>query len=310
MVEAFPSRVTLQQLNRMNKQEFTQSLGGIFEHSPWVTEAAWEDRPFRTVPELHQVMMKVVVNAGEKNTLALLRAHPDLATRLQVSPLSKAEQQGAGLDRLTPEQFLLLGDLNRRYTAKFNFPFILAVRGRTVEDIITSLKERLSCSLEAEQERAIAEIARITWFRVEEAVAEVKGRLTTHVLDLTRGTPAAGLFIELFRQEQGVWNKSCEATTNLDGRVDEPLLEGEHLLEGDYELLFHAGEYFRRADSGPFKMPQTEAGTGIGETFGRSMQPLDFFNIIPVRFRIQASERNYHVPLLLAPGGYSTYRGS
>jgi 5-hydroxyisourate hydrolase len=115
------------------------------------------------------------------------------------------------------------------------------------------------------------------------------GRLTTHVLDTASGKPAAGLKIELFR----IGGKDAPiavATTNADGRVDRPLLEGDDLASGIYELRFHAGDYLRR--------------TGVP-----MVQPA-FLEIVPIRFGVASPSDHYHVPLLLSPYGYSTYRGS
>jgi 5-hydroxyisourate hydrolase len=114
------------------------------------------------------------------------------------------------------------------------------------------------------------------------------GRLTTHVLDTSRGCPAAGLEIELFRLgPEG--DRIAVATTNRDGRVDAPLLEGADFLPGVYELRFHAGAYLRATNTLP--------------------EP-PFLDVIPIRFGVASAEEHYHVPLLLSPFGYSTYRGS
>jgi 5-hydroxyisourate hydrolase len=119
------------------------------------------------------------------------------------------------------------------------------------------------------------------------------GRLTTHVLDLSKGRPAEGLRIQLFaRDEQGGSALLRDARTNADGRLDEPLLEAAALREGIYEILFWAGEYFSAA-----------AVRG-------GMEAERFLDLIPVRFRVTDRSAHYHVPLLAAPGGYSTYRGS
>ena len=142
--------LTLDKINNMSRTEFVQSLGGIFEHSPWVAEGAYSHIPFSSVEHLHSIMMETAYVAERKQIEALLRAHPDLATRLQVSPLSAAEQQGAGLDRLTPEEFILLQDLNKEYTGKFNFPFILAVRGKNKDEIIRAIEERVNRSPQEE----------------------------------------------------------------------------------------------------------------------------------------------------------------
>jgi 5-hydroxyisourate hydrolase len=114
------------------------------------------------------------------------------------------------------------------------------------------------------------------------------GRLTTHVLDTASGKPAAGLKIELFRAGEASPLKSIR--TNADGRADAPLLEGDAFAAGQYELRFHAGEYLRAA--------------------GVTLPQPAFLDVIPIRFGIADKAAHYHVPLLLSPYGYSTYRGS
>jgi 5-hydroxyisourate hydrolase len=114
------------------------------------------------------------------------------------------------------------------------------------------------------------------------------GRLTTHVLDTTAGGPAAGLTIELYRLTGGE-TRVAIMRTNDDGRVDSPLLEGDALTAGVYELRFHAGDYLRQRHTLP--------------------EPA-FLDVVPIRFGIAAPDKHYHVPLLISPYGYSTYRGS
>ncbi|UQZ35372.1 OHCU decarboxylase [Paenibacillus sp. PK3_47] len=162
--------LTLDEINRMNKTEFVAALGGIFEHSPWVAEGAYGQIPFHSVEQLHGAMLETAREAGEEQIAGLLRAHPDLATRLKVTPLSAAEQQGAGLDRLTPEEFRQLTDLNAAYTEKFRFPFILAVRGKNKDDIIAAITERVQRPHQEEWEQALAEIGKITFFRLNDLV--------------------------------------------------------------------------------------------------------------------------------------------
>ena len=115
------------------------------------------------------------------------------------------------------------------------------------------------------------------------------GRLTTHVLDTARGRPAAGLRIELFSLDEGR-RLLKSAVTNTDGRADAPLLEGDQFRAGGYELLFRAGEYFRAS--------------------GTVLASPPFLDDIPIRFGIADPAQHYHVPLLLSPYAYSTYRGS
>ncbi|AIQ56888.1 hydroxyisourate hydrolase [Paenibacillus borealis] len=125
----------------------------------------------------------------------------------------------------------------------------------------------------------------------------MSGRLTTHVLDLSQGKPAAGMSLQLWEFGAGVPKLLRQAVTNSDGRLDAPLLAGEELLPGSYELVFMAGDYFRGA--------QAAAG---GEPGSRTSNM--FLEHIPIRFNILDPAEHYHVPLLVAPGGYSTYRGS
>jgi len=115
------------------------------------------------------------------------------------------------------------------------------------------------------------------------------GRLTTHVLDTSAGRPAAGLAIELYRLESEP-HYVRSVTTNDDGRVDGPMLEGDAFVAGTYELRFHAGDYLRQSSV--------------------TLTDPPFLDVIPIRFGIADPTQHYHVPLLLSAYGYSTYRGS
>ena len=115
-------------------------------------------------------------------------------------------------------------------------------------------------------------------------------RLSTHVLDTSRGAPAAGVVVELHRLHAGGRESIGAGVTNGDGRTDAPLLEGDRLPSGTYELVFHAGDYYR------------DAGIELADP--------PFFERVVIRFGIASPEQHYHVPLLLAPYGYTTYRGS
>ncbi len=114
--------------------------------------------------------------------------------------------------------------------------------------------------------------------------------LTTHILDTTNGVPAGGVRIELFKYSGGVRTKVREARTNDEGRTDSPVLSAEHCVPNIYELLFYVGDYFR--------------------DIGADLPDRPFFDVVPVRFTIHDHTQHYHVPLLVSPWGYTTYRGS
>lgn len=116
------------------------------------------------------------------------------------------------------------------------------------------------------------------------------GRLSTHVLDTAKGKPAAGVVIALYRLQGEARELLLRTQTNDDGRTDQPLLLGEALVAGSYELLFHAGDYLRAS--------------------GQAAGDILFLDQIPIRFGVPDASQHYHVPLLISPFAYSTYRGS
>ena len=116
------------------------------------------------------------------------------------------------------------------------------------------------------------------------------GKLSTHVLDTASGRPAAGVRIHLYRQEAGHWRLQRDSVTNADGRTDAPLLEGQDMVRGLYRLVFGAGDYFR---SGGVSLPDPP-----------------FVDVVTIDFGIADAGGSYHVPLLVSPWSYATYRGS
>jgi 5-hydroxyisourate hydrolase len=121
------------------------------------------------------------------------------------------------------------------------------------------------------------------------------GRLSTHVLDTVSGGPAAGVRITLDGlASDGARTRLAETRTNADGRTDAPLLSGETMRTGSFELTFHVGDHFR----------------GKGQAPGQALADPPFLDVVPIRFQIADAGGHYHVPLLVSPHAYSTYRGS
>jgi 2-oxo-4-hydroxy-4-carboxy-5-ureidoimidazoline decarboxylase len=160
----------MEEVNQMNKEEFVKKVGWVFEHSPWVASLAWENRPFESSKSLLQSMIDIVQNADESMQLALLRAHPDLGTRLQMSEVSQKEQAGAGLDRLSKEEFEEFVSLNQCYVNTFNFPFIMAVKGQSKGAILAAMKQRIHNSYEKEYNIALSEVYKIAEFRLNDMI--------------------------------------------------------------------------------------------------------------------------------------------
>src|SRR5260370_70225 len=142
-VLSIPTMLTIQAINTLPREQFVEKLGWIFEHSPWVAERAWKKRPFADLEALHAEMEAEVEQATREEQLALLRAHPDLGVKARMSMASVSEQSGAGLDRLTAEEYERLQKLNTTYRDKFGFPFLYAVKGSTKYDILRALEQRL-----------------------------------------------------------------------------------------------------------------------------------------------------------------------
>jgi 2-oxo-4-hydroxy-4-carboxy-5-ureidoimidazoline decarboxylase len=285
----------LDYLNTCPPDAFAVALGEIFEHSAWVAEGAAGRRPFPTVAALHDAMAAVVRAAPADRQLAFLQAHPELGSKLGRAPVlteaSRNEQGSLGLDRLSDDEFERFTRLNALYRERFGFPFIICVGRHTRDSILRQFERRVANDRPTELGNALSEIGLITRLRLVAAVdgpgqPRTTGHLSTHVLDNVRGGPAVGIKVALY--EVGASDRALIVTaiTNADGRTDAPLLGGGPLRIGTYELQFTVGGYF----SGEADPP--------------------FLDVVPIRFSIAEAEGHYHVPLLVTPWSYSTYRGS
>jgi 2-oxo-4-hydroxy-4-carboxy-5-ureidoimidazoline decarboxylase len=293
------SAVTLDQLNACEPHQFVAALGAIYEHSPWVVEAVAGKRPFASLAVLHDAMSTVVYTAGDESKRALLNAHPDLAGKAaranELTADSTSEQHSARLDRLSDAEFDEFHRLNTAYHSKFGFPFIICVRRHGKDSIFRQFETRLRNDIATEFDTALAEVVRIAALRLDQHVSgpdklPVHGRLSTHVLDTHRGKPAEGVAFELHALSVTGSEPVTGGATNADGRTDAPLIAGRPLPIGVYELRFAAGDYFK-ARGVPLSDPP-------------------FLDVVPLRFSIAEPEGHYHVPLVVTPWSYSTYRGS
>lgn len=292
--------VSLNDINAADKPAFLAQLGDVFEHAPWVADAVYGKRPFASLAALYEAMTSVVRAVSPQQKLDLIAAHPDLAgkaaRRGDLTTDSKAEQTSAGLDRLSDGEFETFRRLNTAYRTKFGFPFIICVRRHTRWSILRSFERRLTSDAATEIDTALAEIFRIVALRLDQRVdapdrLKVHGRLSTHVLDTQAGRPAAGVAISLWEHTSATETRCLvETVTNADGRTDQPLIHGQPLPIGQYELRFAIGAYFAKMQAGLADPP--------------------FLDVVPLRFAVAEPEGHYHIPLLATPWSYSTYRGS
>ena len=294
------SQKTLADLNACSKADFVAALANVFEYSPWIAEKAAAARPFAGVRQLFTAMTAAVDSASSDLRLALIMAHPDLANKTQraagLTAESNAEQNSVGLDRLSDAEYEAFERVNNAYRSKFGFPYIVCVRRHTKDSILRDFERRLPNDAKTETQKSIEEICRIAALRVDQLVTsddrlQVHGRLSTHVLDTHSGKPAAGIKVELVELSAlGQSRVITRAITNSDGRTDRPLIHGRPVPIGNYELTFSTADYFAAR-----QVPMTDP---------------PFLDSIPLRFSVSDPEGHLHVPLLVTPWSYATYRGS
>lgn len=293
------TKLALESLNKASPQEFAAALGEIFEHSPWVAERVAAKRPFASVRALLDAMTNAVQSASKDEKAKLLRAHPDLAGKAAragtLTKDSNAEQASAGLDQLSEREFESFQGFNTNYQKKHGIPFIICVRRHTKGSILKQFAKRIDNPAAQEFETALHEVFRIAALRLDQKIENadlgLNGRLSTHVLDNHAGRPAKGMWLalrELSSQDEP--RLLVRTQTNADGRTDAPLISGRPVPIGQYELLFSVADFFAEQ-----KVPLAEP---------------PFLEVVPIRFSIAEPEGHYHVPLLVTPWSYGTYRGS
>ena len=167
-------KLSIEEVNRLDRGRFTSLFGSLFERSPWIAERAWERRPFADLDAMHAAFVEVVEDAPEERRVALIRAHPDLAGKAalagELTEESANEQASAGLDRLSPEEFERFHRLNAAYREKFGLPYVVCVRDHTKETIFAGAERRLFNTREEEIGAALHEISRIGRLRLEDLV--------------------------------------------------------------------------------------------------------------------------------------------
>ena len=267
--------ITLEQLNNATPTEAAQLLDGLYEHSPWIAEAALKARPFRSLAQLKQAMTQVLADAGIDKQLALIRAHPELAGKAMVANTltaeSSNEQLKAGLTQCTPGEMARIQALNAAYGEKFGFPFILAVRGpRGVglpkQTIIDTFERRLGNHPDFERQECLRNIHRVVEIRLNDKFGYTpelgntvwdwqenlsqftdpgyadKGQLT--VTYLTDAHRACARLIHDQMQECGFDSVSIDAVGNVVGVYHAATMPAPTLMSGShYDTVRNGGKY-------------------------------------------------------------------
>lgn len=277
--------MTLKELNALTPEAAAQELERCCGSQRWAAEMAAR-RPFSSPDQLFGAAEEIWWSLDGADWLEAFSHHPRIGER--ADGWAKQEQKGAG--GASRETLDALAELNREYEERFGFVFLIFATGKTADEMLAELRRRLDSARGAELNVAAGEQAKITRLRLEKLLGlSERGdelRITTHVLDLSSGKPAPGVRVVLARVENADRIQVTAGVTDADGRLRDWLEPGTVATGGVYELTFETGPYFR----------------------SRGIEP--FHPRVTVIVEITNPGQHYHVPLLVSPFGYTTYRGS
>ena len=162
--------IDIKKINNLDKSEFLTIFGNIFEKSKWISEKAFDLRPYESLESFISKVLGIYDNSNNETILKILNLHPELAIEKKLTSNSEAEQSKANLKECTPEEFNQFKKLNFDYKKKFNFPFIIAVKGRKKTEILNIFKKRINNSIDTEFLEAKNQVKKIAMFRLEEII--------------------------------------------------------------------------------------------------------------------------------------------
>ena len=168
--------LSIKDINARHDDEFVETLGGIYEHSPWVARRVVDQKPFATREHLHSSMAEAMHQSSRDQRMELLCRHPELAGKEaaegSLTDDSRREQAGAGLNQCSRQELDRIADLNQRYRDRFDFPFIIAVTGLDKYQIMAAMEKRLTNGIEQEFETALQEVEKIALIRLCALISE------------------------------------------------------------------------------------------------------------------------------------------
>jgi OHCU decarboxylase len=162
--------ISLEKINNLNKSDFLTIFGNVFEKSEWISEKVFDLRPFKNFEDLFSKIIGIYENSDKKIILKILNSHPELAVEKKLTMNSKNEQKNANLNECTNDEYNEFKKLNIEYKKKFDFPFIIAVKGKNKDEILNYFRERIKNSLDEEFLEAKKQVKKIATFRLEEII--------------------------------------------------------------------------------------------------------------------------------------------
>ena len=162
--------ISLEKINNLNKSDFLTIFGNVFEKSEWISEKVFDLRPFKNFEDLFSKIIGIYENSDKKIILKILNSHPELAVEKKLTMNSKNEQKNANLNECTNDEYNKFKKLNIEYKKKFDFPFIIAVKGKNKDEILDYFRERIKNSLDEEFLEAKKQVKKIATFRLEEII--------------------------------------------------------------------------------------------------------------------------------------------
>ncbi len=162
--------IDIKKINSLDKSEFLSIFGNVFEKSKWISEKVFDKKPFKNLDSFVSEIIAMYENSDNETILEILNLHPELAVEKKLTTDSELEQSKANLKQCTPEEFNQFKKLNIEYKKKFNFPFIIAVKGKNKNEILNYFRERINNSLDEEFLEAKKQVKKIATFRLKEII--------------------------------------------------------------------------------------------------------------------------------------------
>jgi 5-hydroxyisourate hydrolase / 2-oxo-4-hydroxy-4-carboxy-5-ureidoimidazoline decarboxylase len=282
--------MTIKEFNKLNKSNKIKWLMSCCWCINW-TELMLKKFPFASEADLVDTATDIWYNqCSSSDWLESFAHHPKIGDIKSLTQKFAGKEQ-ASVAAAAKKTIAALADANKEYEAKFGFIFIVCATGKSATEMLRLLEDRLSNTIGEELHIAMGEQMKITILRFQKLITEgdwnslKPGQLTTHVLDTTIGKPGKDISIRLQIPVNGVWQTIAQGITNADGRIGDLLPAQKKLAHGNYKLVFDTGNYFA------------------------AQKIKGFYPEVEIQF-IVFDDAHYHVPLLINPFGYSTYRGS